>query len=147
MGSFITDRKKKLAQKKPGSTQQQYGNGTDPRPTEVVTEDDEMYDAEETMPEDTVTLDEIFRALREGRPLETVRRERPQVEPAPITEIPQPSTPIEEGISVTRNSYMVQDEISDKGIYNQDDNDTAFAIENVDWRQAVITNEILNKKY
>ena len=146
--SLGTQKRKKQTVNKQSQAPQARGNDTHHVPVEVMPDQDDMYEVEESTAKEVVTLDDIFRALREGRPLESIHREEVITEPTPEEEIEQPAVvAYEEGISVTRNKDVVQDEISDEGIYNPDDNDMAFAIENIDWRQAVITNEILNKKY
>ena len=105
----------------------------------------------EQEPDVIATLDEIFKALREGRPLNT-----PPTEPTPapvVTETPQPqvaittpvSTVVDEGIRVTANDVS-KDEINDKNIYDSEGQGT-FSASDVDWQQAVITSEILTRKY
>ncbi|MBR5843880.1 MAG: hypothetical protein IKY75_04780 [Bacteroidaceae bacterium] len=116
---------------------------TVPVPAQAVVEEDDEAEYDQPVPE-VVSLDDIFRALREGRPLETVRKETLVEEHTPIQ---QPVVPIEEGIRVTRDEDFAQNEISDRGIYTDDESVEAFSVENVDWRQAVITSEILNRKY
>ena len=114
-----------------------------PLPMEEEVEEEYVSEYEPSVPE-VVTLDDIFKALREGRPLETVRKEAPVVEPIPEA---KPVVLAEEGVSVTRGNNFAENEISDKGIYTDDDSGEAFSVESVDWRQAVITSEILNRKY
>ena len=117
-----------------------------PAPAEDMAEDDTMPEIESTIPEVSVSLDDIFKALRERRPLEIGRKKTPTVQPQPVITEPKTTPTIEEGISVTRNKDLTKDEISDRGVY-EEDNEVALNMENIDWRQAVITSEILNKKY
>jgi hypothetical protein len=117
-----------------------------PTHADEVTKDEAKEVVESPIPEVMVSLDDIFKALREGRPLEVGRRKPPVAKPAPIEKVTKESKPIEEGISVTRNNDLIKNEISDKGIYD-DDNEVALDVDRIDWRQAVITSEILNRKY
>ncbi len=103
-----------------------------------------------------LTLDEIFRALREGRPptppqpapaTQPVTAPRPQVV-ATTTEPIQPITPRQEmkkPSEITKKTE-IENEISDTGVYDEEAA-PAFDIEQVNWQQAIITQEILSRKY
>ena len=115
-------------------------------PMPIDEEDEEACVSEyESSTPDVVTLDDIFKALREGIPLDAVRKETPIVEPEPKDDAPAEHA--EEGVSVTQGNNFTENEISDNGIYTDQDSGEAFSVEGVDWRQAVITSEILNRKY
>lgn len=140
--SSINNSKAKKRAENKQKTQPKPGNSV--TPVEDVVEED-VADYEQPTPVE-VSLDDIFKALREGRPLEVGRKKKPVVKPAPVETVTKVSKPIEEGISVTRNNDLIKNEISDKGIYDED-NEAAIDVERIDWRQAVITSEILNRKY
>lgn len=140
--SINSTRVKKQAEKR-RQTQPTAGREVASVPTEVVTVEDDMAEYDQSESEE-ISLDDIFRALREGRPLEEVRKSAPIVEPQPVL---TPVLPVEEGVRVTHNDDFAQNEISDRGVYTDDDSGEVFSAENVDWRQAVITSEILNRKY
>lgn len=163
ISTSIQNNAKKKAEEIERRKQQSGAGNTDStgQPTDVyATPDDEYYteddDFEEAVPHKSgdvvVTLDDIFRALRQGTPL-TPTPAPVQARPMQPTTAPtQPSTPshtveprgmIEEGISVTKNDIS-NSEISDKNIY---DETSTFDLKNIDWKQAVITSEILKRKY
>ena len=164
ISTSIQNNAKKKAEEIERRKQQSGAGNTDStgQPTDVyATPDDKYYteeddDFEEAVPHKSgdvvVTLDDIFRALRQGTPL-TPTPAPVQARPMQPTTAPtQPSTPshtveprgmIEEGISVTKNDIS-NSEISDKNIY---DETSTFDLKNIDWKQAVITSEILKRKY
>ena len=127
-----------------------------PSPQDVYADnaDEEYYDElPEEQPQVMTSLDDIFRALREGRPLVQAQVEQPIViekklpDVLPHESLKRESTKLpEEGIKATTTSIM-QDEISDSGVYADEPDAIAFDSENIDWRQAVVTSEILNRKY
>lgn len=140
--SINSSRVKKQTEKR-RQTQPAAGRGEVSAPAEVVAPEDDMVEYDQPTSEE-MSLDDIFKALREGIPLEKVRKVEPVVEPQPVL---SPIEPVEEGMRVTPNENFVNDEISDRGVYTEDDRSEVFSAENVDWRQAVITSEILNRKY
>lgn len=116
-------------------------------------EEDEYYDEQpDEQPVVITSLDDIFRALREGKPLAPPKPQTvPAVKEEPIDVVPQKvaSTPFgnlpQEGIRSTTN--IIENEISDNGIYTDETETAVFNKETVDWRQAVVASEILNRKY
>lgn len=105
-----------------------------------------------------LSLEEIFKALRERRTI-PVPQEKPTSQVSSTTEKPvaktQPtpvvktkpiiSTPQEEGQRAISDE-LAQHAITDENIYNNElhDNEGTTCI---DWRQAIIFSEILNRKY
>lgn len=170
LGSTIQNKGKKKAAKTPQKREE--NNTTDerniPSPQEEYIEentfDDDMEDdyiddeIEEVEPRSVEhTLDEIFRALREGTPL------TPNTPSQPLPQENEIVTQQQESAEFTQPPIMINnegepailhisgDEISDSNIYsdmdNNDADDTRFNPQEVDWRQAVITHEILTRKY
>ena len=133
---------KKRAENK-RKTAPMQGRGVEPVPVSVVDEENDEAEYDQPVSEE-VSLDDIFRALREGRSLEEVRKPAPVIEPQPVS---IPDVTVEEGVRVTHDEDFAQNEISDRGVYTEDDRSEVISAENVDWRQAVITSEILNRKY
>lgn len=109
-------------------------------------ESDESWN-EET-PQELPTLEEIFRALREGRSIE---KPTPTPVVTPVVEAPQVEAVVPTQPLYVEGERAVNDitlgEITDEGIYQEDDNSNVFDSTRIDWRQAVITSEILTRKY
>ena len=151
-GSIGSKKSKKKAEDAARSKRRQPpARGVVPPMQEEAPKEEEWIEEPKQEPDVIATLDEIFKALREGRPLNT-----PPTEPTPapvVTETPQPqvaittpvSTVVDEGIRVTANDVS-KDEINDKNIYDSEGQGT-FSASDVDWQQAVITSEILTRKY
>lgn len=160
-GSIGQYKDKKKANQKEQRKQQQQSVDEDCTSSsrDVFADDEDEYYDEDTSTESQAvpSLDDIFRALREGRPLE-----KPAPKPIPLT-TPLPSPYIvpgvedkdshaashilpEEGIKAV-SSEMTSNEISDSGVYDDETDVAVYDRENIDWRQAVVTNEILNRKY
>ncbi len=113
--------------------------------------DEPIEERQHTSPE--YTLEEIFRALREGTPLTPKERVEPVTEEKVTqhSDENQSSTP-----QLTTHTYIEGeraitdisgDEISDNNIYNNSNTESLFNTQEVDWKQAVITSEILTRKY
>lgn len=123
-----------------------------PSPQDVYADNDEEEYYEE-QPREIATLDDIFRALREGRPLaQVVAPEPPAVERTPVEPFieQRPDETVTSTIKPTIQPVqgeITNDEISDNGIYTDDTASTLFDREGIDWQQAVVTSEILNRKY
>ena len=95
-----------------------------------------------------VTLDEIFRALRENRPLQPTPVAKPSVkvvEPQPTPVVKPVILHNKEGERATAD--IVTEENQESRIYNEYESNDAIDFDNIDWRQAVITSEILQRKY
>ena len=95
-----------------------------------------------------VTLDEIFRALRENRPLQPVPVVKPQVkvvEPQPTPVVKPVILHNKEGERATAD--IATEENQESRIYNEYEPGYEMDFNNIDWRQAVITSEILQRKY
>lgn len=129
--------------------------------TEYSSEDNELLETvEKEIPtEETThtpaeyTLEEIFQALREGTPLKPKKKVEPiEVEISTTTSqenqspTPQPVTPtyIEGERAI---SDISGNEITDDNIYDNSQAESRFNTQEVDWKQAVITSEILTRKY
>lgn len=127
-----------------------------PSPQDVFADndEDEYYDElPEEQPQVITSLDDIFRALREGRQLmQPSVAKKPLAEEEPLEvvekkEVKSIDDMPQEGVSVTTVDAIMQNEISDNDIYATDSGEFVFDKETVDWRQAVVANEILNRKY
>lgn len=138
--------KKKAEEAKQRKVQQSSGRGVEPVPMEVVPETTPAKETDYSTPDVLVSLDDIFKALREQVPLESVIVQETTPEEEIVIEEPTPE-PAEEAVRVTFESDLTQNEISDSEINTDEERNVTFAIENVDWRQAVIASEILNRKY
>ncbi len=96
------------------------------------------------------SLEDIFKALRERSPLPEVkpRPVEPVVVEQPRQVVSMPSMlPSQEGMRVTAGD-IASSAIDDKNIYNDAENSGASGVvKSIDWRQAVIATEILNRKY
>lgn len=115
-------------------------------------EDDENEVLQTEVVIENPTLDDIFRALREKRPLTPIQPRMVKVEP----QTPQPVAAKPAAVEVNINELIEKEgrrsttddvtrtAISDKEVY---DNDTAVDLTDIDWRKAVIAAEILNRKY
>ena len=82
-------------------------------------------------------LDDIFRALRERRPISPVQKQKVK-QPAPFLMQEEGKRAISEDL--TKQS------ITDENIYNAEHSESENA-SGIDWRQAIISAEILNRKY
>ena len=117
----------------------------------IVPETEEESFAPEEEPEEEFTsLEEIFRALREGREPELQPRPRTVVEEVPIIEHHEVEEPPKthqfvEGERATNE--ISTGEISDEAIYDGEETSEQYDMSRVDWQQAVVTSEILNRKY
>lgn len=91
------------------------------------------------------TLDDIFRALREKRPLQPT----PAVKPKEVVAEPQPTPVVKQQIKADEVKPTMPDiaseEIQDSNFTYDYNNE--IDLDNIDWRQAVITSEILQRKY
>lgn len=119
--------------------------------TEQESLDNTMDEEDEVSPEHT--LEEIFRALREGTPLVTKKTSQTTTTPV-ISEISQDKTtmtPTTSTPTFIEGERAINDisgnEISDHNIYDNESSLEHFNPETTDWRQAVITSEILSRKY
>lgn len=162
IGIFSTFIQKKAEKKAKEIEKQQRpnsdaGDANAPAPFDIWGDDDEVGRESEMEKaegeERELSLDDIFEMLRKGTPSE------PEQKPVPPQRVPEPQpaprvieqprarmVPVTPAAPISKVSALAQSEISDIGVYDENEA-VAFDIDNVDWRQAIITNEILNRKY
>lgn len=151
---ILQNKEKKKAQEEAARKQKQQTANEEytPSPQDLYAEDldEEPYDElPEKQPVVITSLDDIFKALREGKPLVSPTPQPRQAVEEPVAAATQKNRPYnlpQEGIRSTANT-LAENEISDNGIYEEEPNGTIFDKDAVDWRQAVVASEILNRKY
>ena len=102
---------------------------------------------EESAPQEELTLDEIFKALRERKPLTTTRQTQPAATTSrPVTPLQAPTTsekaPVEE--NMVHSIKQDTEPITTQTINTEKHNQKRLSI---NWREAFIASEILNRKY
>ena len=152
-------KKKTETARRPMPENKTYDESNQPSPyaeyteKETIEQDDSAIDnSDENTP--IHSLEDIFRALREGTPLVIEKTpQKPFEDKSSYDTIneqnnttPQPTTPtFVEGESAIND--ISGNEISDNTIYDGVNSDENFNPQTIDWQQAVITSEILNRKY
>lgn len=129
--------------------------------TEYSSEDNELLETvEKEIPtEETThtpaeyTLEEIFQALREGTPLKPKKKVEPIEVEISTTASQENQSPTSQPFTPTyiEGERAISDisgnEITDDNIYDNSQAESRFNTQEVDWKQAVITSEILTRKY
>lgn len=145
--SYISQQKAKKQAEEIERRKQQQSAQDNVQEISILHEKD--YEKHTTENQQEPTLDDIFRALRERRPIPVAQKQKEislttstSVDPVvkPIINLPQ-----EEGQRAI-SEELTRHAITDENIYDNDLPEQENTQE-IDWRQAVISAEILNRKY
>lgn len=110
---------------------------------------------ETVMPREEYTLDEIFKALRERKPLPPSKPQKPQMPeisaaPAPASLLQTAAPPVPAPQKTENKHFSTEQAPPKKRIAQPVDTDSekhTLGHKSINWREAFIASEILNRKY